>query len=74
MTTSELPAALGANNFANRLASYRALATKSGWTDEQFVLACDQAGDESSNEDDYFAKLCDFVEGAMPCSYWGHGK
>jgi hypothetical protein len=54
-----------------RLAPYRADAKRRGWTDEQFELACDQAGDEQGmNDDAFFTALCDFVEGAMPCSYW----
>lgn len=70
VTQTQKPAALGAGSYKNRLAHYRAAATKAGWSAKQFELACDQAGDESSNDDDFFMKLCDFVDGSMECSYW----
>ena len=75
MTTTTKSTASGADqtSFEVRLAIYRAVADRAGWTAEQFALACDQAGDEQGNAnnwDDFFAALCDFVEGAVPCSYW----
>lgn len=55
--------------FAAKLATYRARVP--GWSDAKFNAAAEQAADEQQdNEEAFWTALTDFLEGAMPLSYF----